>query len=210
MSSELNKKGGILVISGPSGVGKSTLVGRLRERFPGIEFSISCTTRPPRGTEKHGVEYYFLSAEEFEQRRVNGEFLEYAGVFAKRYGTLKSEVFGRIERGVDCILDIDVQGAMQIKEKCAADPELAAVTDFIFIGPPSLTELERRLRDRKTDAEEQILLRLETAKKELSFFPEYDYLIINDDLEKAAAELICLVSSLSLRVGRYDRGIFDR
>lgn len=202
------RKGGILVISGPSGVGKSTLVGRLREAFPGLEFSISCTTRPPRGTEKNGVEYYFISESEFERRLAAGEFLEHAGVFDRHYGTLKSEVFDRIRGGADCVLDIDVQGAMQIREKCASDPELAALTSFIFIGPPSFAELEKRLRSRRTDDEEQIRLRLATAEKELASYRKYDYLVINDDLETAARELTGLVSALSLRVGRYGEGVF--
>ncbi len=203
-----HKKGTLLILSGPSGVGKSTLVGRVRQEFPDMRFSVSCTTRAPRGEEKHGVEYYFISSEEFERKAANNEFLEYAGVHARRYGTLYSEVFSHIDAGYDCILDIDVQGAMQIREKCARQEELAAVCEFVFIGPPSFAELERRLRGRGTDGEEQIALRLKTARQELDCFKKYDYLVINDKIETAAAELCGLIRSFALRTPRYENGVF--
>ena len=119
---QMNKLGTIIVLSGPSGVGKSTLVGRVREQMPELQFSISCTTRSPRTGEEHGVHYYFLSPEEFAERVERGEFVEYADVFAHRYGTLKKEVLDRVRSGSSVILDIDVQGALQIRKAAESDP----------------------------------------------------------------------------------------
>lgn len=204
-----DRTGTIIVLSGPSGVGKSTLVGKVREAMPELQFSISCTTRPPRIGEQDGVHYYFLSHEEFARRVEHGEFVEYAQVFANRYGTLKSEVLGRIRGGNSVILDIDVQGAMQIRRAAETDPELKRNTVFVFIGPPSIGTLEKRLRGRATDSEEQITLRLENARRELSYWRSYDYLVINGDLETAAAEMIGLFRSFALRTATLPEGLFD-
>jgi guanylate kinase len=190
--------GAAYIVSGPSGVGKSTLLTKLRESDPALEFSISCTTRSPRGEEVDGREYHFVTPEKFEELVRQGEFLEYAGVFSKRYGTLKSEIFDRVQKGVSVLLDIDVQGAMQIMEAAKNDPLLSAVCNFIFIAPPSCEELERRLRSRATDSEEQISLRLAKAKEEISHWRKYDYTVVNNDLTKAAVELQELVRSLKL------------
>ena len=195
----MKKTGSLIVISGPSGVGKSTLIGKVRANMPDLEFSISCTTRAPRTGELHGREYYFLSEEEFLRREANNEFIETAGVFAHRYGTLKSEVMTRLLAGKSVLLDIDVQGALSIRKAAEADPELAACAAFILIAPPDLPTLEKRLRSRATDAEEQILRRLGAAQKELSFFRTYDYLVVNDELEKAAWELEALLKCLQMR-----------
>lgn len=195
----MKKTGSLIVISGPSGVGKSTLIGKVRANMPDLEFSISCTTRAPRTGEIHGREYYFLSEEEFLRREANNEFIETAGVFAHRYGTLKSEVMTRLLAGKSVLLDIDVQGALSIRKAAEADPELAACAAFILIAPPDLPSLEKRLRSRATDAEEQIIRRLGTAQKELSFFRTYDYLVVNDELEKAAWELEALLKCLQMR-----------
>ena len=193
------KRGTIIVLSGPSGAGKSTLVGEVLKVMPDLNFSISCTTRKPRGAEKHGVEYYFLSEEEFVERIDAGEFVEHAQVHANRYGTLKSEVLERSRRGEDVILDIDVQGAMQIREAAKKDAELAAVLQFVFIAPPSCEILEKRLRGRQTDSEEQIAIRLGAAKKEISYWKNYDYVVINGDLAQASAEMIAIFRSFRLR-----------
>lgn len=195
----MKKTGSLIVISGPSGVGKSTLIGKVRANMPDLEFSISCTTRAPRTGEIHGREYYFLSEEEFLRREANNEFIETAGVFAHRYGTLKSEVMTRLLAGKSVLLDIDVQGALSIRKAAEADPELAACAAFILIAPPDLPTLEKRLRSRATDAEEQIIRRLGAAQKELSFFRTYDYLVVNDELEKAAWELEALLKCLQMR-----------
>ncbi len=205
----MKKLGTIIVLSGPSGVGKSTLVGEVRKVMPELEFSISCTTRQPRTGEEDGVHYYFLMQDEFARRVERGEFVEHAQVFANRYGTLKSEVMDRVKEGRTVILDIDVQGAMQIKEAAAHDPELAKCTAFVFIGPPSVEALEQRLRGRATDSEEQVRLRLDTARHELSFWRKYDYLVINGDLAEAAREMTGLFRSFALRTGCLPEELFS-
>lgn len=204
----MQKSGTAIILSGPSGVGKSTLVAAVRKAMPELEFSVSCTTRPPRTGEVDHVHYHFISDEEFVRHVDAGDFLEYAGVFARRYGTLKSEVLDRVARGVDVLLDIDVQGAMQIRQATERDPELKAVCEFVFIGPPSVEVLETRLRGRATDSEEQIRLRLDGARRELSHWRKYDYLVINDRVETAAAELEGLFRSFRLKTARRHEDLF--
>ena len=202
------KIGCAIVLSGPSGVGKSTLIELVRKQLPELEFSVSCTTRPPRTGEIDGVSYYFLSDAEFERRLENGEFIEHAGVFAKRYGTLRREVLDRVAAGRDVILDIDVQGAMQIKAAAARDAELAAAVEFVFIVPPSIEVLEQRLRGRGTDSEEQIQLRLSKARGELSHWREYDYAVVSGDKEQGARDLAAVIRSFQLRTGRFAESEF--
>ena len=202
------KNGTAIVLSGPSGVGKSTLVGKVREAMPELKFSVSCTTRRPRTGEIDGVHYHFLTRGEFDRRVEAGEFLEYAEVFENRYGTLKSEVLDRVRRGETVILDIDVQGAMRIREETLRDPELARCAVFVFIGPPSAEELEKRLRGRASDSEQQISLRLAGARRELAFWRKYDYLVVNGDLKQAAAEMTALFRSFALRTAAYPEGWF--
>ena len=200
--------GSVIVLSGPSGVGKSTLVGLLREAMPELEFSISCTTRPPRRGETDHVHYHFIDDDAFERHLAAGDFVEHAGVWGRRYGTLKSEIFDRVNAGRDVLLDIDVQGAMQIRDAAVGDPLLARVCEFIFIAPPSLEALETRLRGRSTDSEEQIRLRLDGARRELSHWRKYDYLVINDRVETAAAELEGLFRSFRLKTARRQGEMF--
>ncbi|MDQ7834142.1 MAG: guanylate kinase [Humidesulfovibrio sp.] len=171
-----------LVISAPSGAGKSTLVERLRAEFPHFAYSISCTTRAPRGQEKDGVDYHFLTREEFLSRRDAGYFAEWAEVHGNLYGTPKAPVEEHLASGRDVLFDIDVQGALQVKK---VFPQGL----FVFIQPPSRQELERRLRGRGTDSEEAIAKRLGNALGELSQSGQFDYLIVNDDLDTAADEL---------------------
>ena len=204
--SDMHRTGNLIVLSGPSGAGKSTLVNSVRRALPDIEFSISCTTRKPRTGEVHGREYYFLTPEEFEARSQAGGFIEEARVFANRYGTLKSEVLERIRRGADVVLDIDVQGAAQIREAARKDAEIANAAAFVLIAPPSLEILEARLRKRATDSDEQLALRIAAAERELSQFRLYDYIVVNDDLETAAAELERLFRSFRLRTGLIPEG----
>ena len=204
----MKKTGTAIILSGPSGVGKSTLVVAVRRMMPELEFSVSCTTRPPRTGETDHVHYHFLSDEAFLRHVDAGDFLEHAGVFARRYGTLRSEVFDRVSRGIDVVLDIDVQGAMQIKEAAAKDPALQAVCEFVFIGPPSVEVLETRLRGRATDSEEQILLRLAGARRELAYWKQYGYLVINDDLDVATTDLAALFRSFRLKTPRQDQELF--
>ncbi len=195
----MKKSGILIVLSGPSGVGKSTLVRRVRSELGEVEFSVSCTTRAPRAGERNGVDYNFLSEAEFESRSRNGEFLEEAKVFNHRYGTLRSEVDARIAAGKTVLLDIDVQGARQIRAATAADPGLAARTALVMIVPPSLETLETRLRGRSSDSEEQISLRLAGAKRELDAFRLYDFIVVNDDVDEAAAELTAIFRALRQR-----------
>lgn len=195
----MNKLGDLIVLSGPSGVGKSTLVGKLREELPELEFSISCTTRSPRGTEQHGVEYYFLTREEFDAKRENGEFIESANVFSNSYGTLKSEVLDRLRRGAQVVLDIDVQGALQIRKAAESDDELKRAAIFVMIAPPDLETLEKRLTGRATDSAEQVSQRLAKAQSELQNFRSYDFLVVNDDLEKASSDLLAVFRAARTR-----------
>ena len=206
MNESLSRTGNLIVLSGPSGVGKSTLVGEVRKALPELEFSISCTTRQPRPGERNGREYYFLTPDEFEARSQAGGFVEEARVFSNRYGTLKSEVLERIRRGADVVLDIDVQGAAQIREAAKRDPEIAAAAVFVLIAPPSLELLESRLRKRATDSEEQLSLRIAAAERELARFRLYDYIVTNDDLATAARELEMLFRSFRLRTGLIPEG----
>ncbi len=192
------RSGNLIVILGPSGVGKSTLVGRVRAAMPELEFSISCTTRSPRAGEMDGREYYFLSPEEFEKRSAAGEFLEQAEVFEHRYGTLKAHTLECIRSGRQMVLDIDVQGALQIRRAAEQDPEIKGAAHFILIAPPSLAALEKRLRGRDSETDEQLELRLAGARNELSFFRSYDYMLVNDEIESAAAKLSCLLRSFRL------------
>lgn len=206
---QFERYGNLIVISGPSGVGKSTLVGKVREVLPDLKFSISCTTRSPRPGEEHGREYYFLSPEEFESKVRNDEFLEYAGIFARRYGTLKSEVLARLEAGEQVLLDIDVQGAKQIRAAAEKSPELARSARFVLIAPPSLESLETRLRGRASETEEQLQLRLGAAKAELANYKVYDYIIVNDDLNRAAEELTAVLRSFRYTTSTLKNELFQ-
>jgi len=172
----------VYIISAPSGSGKSTLVGKVRQIVPGLEFSISYTTRRPRGKEQNGREYFFISREEFEEMIRRDEFLEYAEVFGNWYGTAKCFLEDAKQKGNALLLDIDVQGAAQIKRK------LPHATS-IFILPPNRQTLEQRLRDRSLDAEEVIQRRLVTASREIENYQKYDYILINDRLEESIEAL---------------------
>lgn len=179
------KKGKIIVLSAPSGTGKSSIIKKLLE-YPDLNlgFSVSATSRAPRGTEQHGVEYYFISHEEFKRRADAGEFVEWEEVYPGTcYGTLKSEVKRVTDEGRNLIMDIDVKGGINVK-KCFGDQ---AIT--IFILPPSKEELERRLRGRGTDAEDVIKKRLDKADFELSFASQFDVSVVNDDLDKAVEKV---------------------
>ena len=173
----------LFVISGPAGVGRGTLVSRIRELRPDLDETVSATTRPPRPGEVEGVSYHYLSDAEFARRVAAGEFLEHADVHGHSYGTLRSEVESRIARGRSVILEIDYQGAFQVRQ---AFP--AAV--LVFIEPPSFEELERRLRGRGTEDEEHIELRLKNARHEIEIGEQYDVRVVNDEVERAAQELL--------------------
>ena len=181
---EAQKKGTLFVFSGPSGVGKGTLNAKLFEEFGDqMAFSVSATTRGPREGEIDGKHYFFISKQEFENRIANNDFLEYAQFAGNCYGTPKSYVMSLLEQGKNVLLEIEVQGAMQVMERM---PECVS----IFVLPPSFEELERRLRGRGTETEDKIVKRLETARGELAYADKYQYQIINGgDLEAAYQEL---------------------
>jgi guanylate kinase len=177
IKSAFKRRGLLFVLSSPSGAGKSTIGRMLMESDDGIALSVSATTRPIREGEEDGKHYHFVTDERFDELVAAGEFLEWAHVFGHRYGTLKREVLKVIEGGRDVLLDIDWQGTQQLKQ---VDPDIVRV----FILPPSMTELERRLRTRGTDADEVIQRRMDRAATEISHWAEYDYVLINNDAEK--------------------------
>lgn len=182
--------GKCLIFSAPSGSGKSTIVQWLTHEHPELNlvFSISATSRPPRGTERHGVEYFFLSPEEFKARIEAEEFLEYEEVYTGRfYGTLKSQVDDQLRAGKNVIFDIDIKGGINVK-RFYADEALS-----LFIQPPGVDELRRRLIARDTDTPEQIEERLAKAEYELSFAPQFDRIIVNDNLDQAKAETLAAI-----------------
>jgi len=190
----------VFIISAPSGSGKSTLVKRLLAVVPGIRFSISCTTRRARGAEREGEDYHFISRESFEQMRLRGEFLECAEVFGNWYGTHQNELLKARAEGQDLLLDIDVQGAAQLKKKI---PD--AVT--IFVLAPSREELEQRLRLRSEDSEAVIQRRLRGAAEEIQQYRQYDYVLINRDIEKSVDILASIVKAERVRRDRVEAEI---
>jgi len=187
LSDAAGRRGRLFVIAAPSGAGKTSLVRALMEREPGLRFSISYTTRPQRPTEQDGRDYFFVSPDEFERMAAAGEFLEHARVFDNRYGTARRQVKDSLAAGQDLILEIDWQGARQVRD---ALPECISV----FILPPSLPELERRLRGRGTDAEEVIRRRLRDAASDMTHWREFDYVVVNDEFTRALAELQAIVA----------------
>jgi guanylate kinase len=183
----------VFVITGPSGVGKGTLIRGLLERIPELELSVSATTRPPRPGEQDGSHYHFLSPEEFDRRVHEGEFVEHATYSGRRYGTLRSELERRTDQGAPVVLEIEVQGARQVRE--AMDDALQ-----VFIAPPSLDALRARLVGRGTDDPEQVEQRMQTAERELAARPEFAHVVVNDRLEQATDELAAIVQD-ALREG---------
>ena len=185
-------KGTFYIISGPSGAGKSTVLKKVIERDPELHFSISATTRAPRAGEEEGVHYHFLSRQGFEDMIASGDLLEYAEYVGNYYGTPAAPVLEKMEAGISVLTDIDVQGARQVMEKMPR-----AVS--IFLLPPSLSELELRLGSRGTDHADWIAKRLAVAAKECAGAELYDYIVINDDLERAAAEILAIMTAQRCR-----------
>ncbi|MGP1413320.1 MAG: guanylate kinase [Pyramidobacter piscolens] len=173
-----NRKGTLFVLSGPSGAGKGTIRARVFEALDGLSYSVSCTTRAPREGERDGVDYRFITPEDFAARIAAGDFLEWADVHRHRYGTLKSDVEKVLNEGKDMFLEIDVQGALQVKKKM---PE--AVT--LFVVPPSIEVLEERLRGRRSEGEAAVRLRLRNAVEEMKQRDLYDFVVVNDSLDEA-------------------------
>jgi guanylate kinase len=177
----------VFVITGPSGVGKGTLIRGLMERIPGLELSVSATTRPPRPGERDGVDYHFLTREEFDRRVAAVDFVEHADYAGRSYGTLRSELEERLRAGVPVVLEIEVQGARQVR---AAMPEAVQV----FIAPPSLEALRARLIGRGTDDAAEVERRLQVAEQELAAQPEFAHVVVNDRLEDALERLTEIVA----------------
>lgn len=190
----------LLVVSAPSGAGKTTLCDRLLADQAGMVYSISCTTRAPRGNEVDGQDYHFLTREEFDRRVSAGEFLEHAIVHGNRYGTLRQAVADALEAGKDVLMDIDVQGAAHIRQAARQHPLLKQALVSIFVTPPSVSALRERLQGRREDSAEVIERRLRNAVEELARWGEYDYLVVNDDLDRAYAELRAIVAAEHCRI----------
>jgi len=188
-------KGTLFIVSAPSGAGKTSLLKRLREELPDLVISTSHTTRPKRPGEVDGRDYYFVSVETFERMLAEGAFLEHAKVFDHYYGTARRQVEENLERGFDVVLEIDWQGARQVREKM---PESRS----IFILPPSRQVLEQRLRSRGQDSEAVIARRMRAARDEIAHYDEYDYLVVNDRFEQALAQLESIIVADRLRLAR--------
>ena len=193
------KKGAILIISGPSGCGKSTLLKEVYKDIDDYYFSISTTTRAPRVGEVNGVDYFFVTKEEFEKDIENDNFLEYAKVHDNYYGTSLTPINKALEEGKLVIFDIDVQGHEIVRSK------LDSIVTSVFITTPSLKVLEERLNARNTDSSDIIEKRIKNAKGEVEFFQDYDYLIINDNLEIAAKELVCIANITRIKTKLYEK-----
>jgi guanylate kinase len=187
----------VIVVSAPSGAGKSTVLGRILDELPDIRFSVSHTTRKPREGETDGVHYYFVSKKAFEEMKASGRMLEWAHVHDHLYGTSHAEYDRARAEGVDLLLDVDVQGAAQVRVKI---PD--AVT--IFIMPPSFDALKRRLRGRGSESEAGIERRLRVATEEASLYGEYEYILVNDDLDRCVDSLKCVIRAARLRTSRMD------
>ena len=187
------QRGQLIVLSGPSGTGKSTVIGELFRQRNNIHFSVSYTTRAPRAGEQDGVNYNFVTRQEFERMISDNELLEYAEYVNNYYGTSLKVIHDKLDAGIDVLLDIEVQGAAKVRERC---PDAL----FIFIAPPSFEELSNRLHNRNTDTEEVIAGRLEKAKVELKEVPNYDYLVINDEVANAVREIEAILTAAECRV----------
>ncbi len=185
----ISKKGHVFVISGFSGVGKGTIINKILQANTNIYFSVSYTTRPKRPNEIEGKDYFFISKEEFKEKILNNEFLEWAIVNDEFYGTSKNQVLQKIENKIDVILDIDVKGAIQVKSK------LPNLTTLIYVIPPTGLELLNRLKKRQTETEEQILKRITTSLTEINYINAYDYIVINDNLDECIKQLQMIIDT---------------
>lgn len=197
----------LLVLSAPSGGGKTTVCEQLLAHVPGLKRAITCTTRPPRPGEQDGVHYHFLDPDTFRRRVQAGEFLEHATVHGQHYGTLTAEVLEPLRQGRDVLLNIDVQGAATVRNRAAREPELGRALVTVFLAPPSMAELERRLNRRGTDSAEVIAARLAAARRELAQAGEFDYLVVSETISEDFRRLRLILEAEHLRtchVGRVD------
>lgn len=196
-----SRTGMLLVVSGPSGSGKTTLCRRLADAGE-VSYSTSCTTRAPRAGERDGHDYHFVTREEFQRRIAAGEFIEHAEVHGNFYGSLRSEVVDRLERGQDVVMDIDVQGAAQVR--ACADPAIRRAFVDLFVMPPNEDELRMRLTGRGTDSGEVIELRMKNALEEMAHWDKYTYLLLSSTREEDYARFLALVTAERLRVARME------
>ncbi len=198
----MSKKGVLLVISGPSGAGKGTICKALLEKHKEIYLSVSATTREPRNGEVEGVNYFFLKKEDFLQKVEEGDFLEHAEVYGNYYGTPKSSVQKMIDEGRDVILEIDIQGALKVKENCEEGI-------FIFILPPSMEELKQRIIKRGSETPESLMRRFKSAYKEINYISKYNYAVVNDEVDTAVSKIEAIIAAEKCRVDRMKNKILD-
>ena len=192
----------LILISAPSGGGKTTLSQQLLAARPDMTRAITCTTRPPRPGEKDGVDYHFLEPAEFQKRVQAGDFLEHATVFGRSYGTLRSELLDPLRAGRDVLLNVDVQGAATIRERAQTEPELKRALVTVFLTPPSVAVLEERLKKRNTDAPEEIQKRLGLARQEIAQWRHFDYLLISSTIPEDLRRMLAIVEAEKLRAAR--------
>jgi guanylate kinase len=192
----------LIVISAPSGGGKTTLCQQLLAARPDMTRAVTCTTRVPRPGEKDGVDYYFFDPTEFQARVQAGEFIEHATVFGRNYGILRSELLDKLRRGRDVLLNIDVQGAATIRDRTQAEPELKQALVTVFLTPPSIGLLEERLRKRASDAPEEIQKRLGVARKEIAQWNQFDYLLISSSIAEDLRRMLAIVEAEKMRSTR--------
>ena len=192
----------LIVVSAPSGAGKTTLCQNVLAANPGIRRAVTCTTRPPRPGETDGVDYHFLSPEAFATRVVNGEFLEHATVYRNQYGTLRSEVLNKLNAGFDVLLNIDVQGAESVRRMAGQDAELGPALVTVFLTTATWTELEARLRGRGTESKEVLETRLQTAREELAQAPRFDYRLVSGTQSEDVSKLETIIAAEHMKTSR--------
>jgi guanylate kinase len=192
----------LILISAPSGGGKTTLCQQLLAARPDMTRAITCTTRPPRPGEKHGVDYYFLETAEFKRRVQAGDFIEHATVFGRSYGTLHSELLDKLQAGRDVLLNVDVQGAAAIRDRAQAEPELRRALVTVFLTPPSVAVLAERLNKRNTEAAEEIQKRLALARQEIAQRRHFDYLLLSSTIPEDLRRMLVIVEAEKMRAAR--------